>query len=38
MNNFGRLRLVPLTLYAGAVTAPLRVSRFVYRREGGDLK
>jgi len=29
MNNFGRLRLAPLTLYAGAVRAPLRVSRIM---------
>ena len=35
MNNVGRLRLVPLALCAGAVTAPLRVRRFVCRRGGG---
>ena len=34
MQNFGRLRLVPLALYAGAETAPLRVSWFVCRRGG----
>ena len=31
----GRLRLAPLTLYAGAGTAPLRMSRFSFRRGGG---
>ena len=34
MKNFGRLRLIPLTLYAGAGRAPLRVSWFFYRRGG----
>ena len=34
MNNVGRLRLAPLTLYAGGETPPLRVSWFVCRRGG----
>ena len=33
MNNVGRLRLAPLTLYTGAVTAPLRVSSVVFFSE-----
>ena len=34
MNNVGRLRLIPLTLYAGGETPPLRVSWFSYCRGG----
>ena len=34
MQNFGRLRLAPLTLYSGGDTPPLLVSRFVCRRGG----
>ena len=34
MNNIGRLRLIPLTLYTGGETPPLRASRFFYRRGG----
>ena len=32
--NVGRLRLIPLTLYAGGETPPLRVSLIPHRRGG----